>query len=226
MFEKIKDLMSGAGSALGVEIPTDFAAVSEAVDADHRSVERHRCVGGATRPEPVNSSASRRRKSSRYGGIAEAMMSDTSRSIDSRRSINRNTKEVIMTSRILILSTIVVGSLLVLTVPTTASAVVPSVMSRSTCTQGTNAMLTLSHDDGHVEAEIELHADRAGHIWKVRFYNETVKELTVMQRMNSEDGGGTLSVSRLVTNHAGTDRITVTATNQATRERCVVRATL
>jgi hypothetical protein len=131
-----------------------------------------------------------------------------------------------MKSRLLILSAAVVGSLLVLSAPTTASAVGPSVVSKSTCTQGTNAMLTLSHDDGHVEAEIELHADKAGHTWKVRFYNENVKALTVSQRTNSEDGGGTLSVSRLLTNHAATDRITATATNQVTKERCVVRASL
>jgi hypothetical protein len=31
MFQKIKDLMAGAGDALGVEIPTDFGAVSDAV---------------------------------------------------------------------------------------------------------------------------------------------------------------------------------------------------
>jgi hypothetical protein len=131
-----------------------------------------------------------------------------------------------MTSRVLILSAALVGSLLVLGAPTSASAVGPSMVSKSTCTQGTKAMLTLSHDDGHVEAEMELHADKAGHIWKVRFYNETVKALTVSQRTNSEDGGGTLSVSRLLTNHAGTDAITASATNQVTKERCVVRASL
>jgi hypothetical protein len=131
-----------------------------------------------------------------------------------------------MTSRRILLSTAAVCSLLVLSAPMTASAVGPGVVSKSTCTQGTNAMLTLSHDDGHVEAEIELHADQAGHTWKVRFYNENVKALTVSQQTNAEDGGGTLSVSRLLTNHAGTDRITATATNQFTKERCVVRATL
>ncbi len=131
-----------------------------------------------------------------------------------------------MTTPMLILSTAVVGSLLVLSAPTTASAVGPGVVSTATCTQGANAMLTLSHDDGHVEAEIELHTDQAGQMWKVRFYNENVKALTVSQRADSEDGGGTLSVSRLLTNHAGTDRITATATNQVTEERCVVRATL
>jgi hypothetical protein len=82
-------------------------------------------------------------------------------------------KEGVMTSRMLILPAVLVGSVLVLSAPTSASAVGASVVSKSTCTQGTNAMLTLSHDDGHVEAEMELHADKAGHIWKVRFYNET-----------------------------------------------------
>jgi hypothetical protein len=31
MFQKIKDLMAGAGDVLGVEIPADFGAVSDAV---------------------------------------------------------------------------------------------------------------------------------------------------------------------------------------------------
>lgn len=131
-----------------------------------------------------------------------------------------------MKSRLFILSAAALGSLLVLSAPMPASAVSPGVVSKSTCTQGTSAMLTLSHDDGHVEAEIELHADRAGHVWKVRFYNENVKALTVTKQANAADGGGTLSVSRLLTNHEGTDRITATATNQVTKERCVVRATL
>lgn len=130
-----------------------------------------------------------------------------------------------MKARALILSASVVGLLLVLAAPT-ASAVGPGVVARSTCSQGTNAMLTLSHDDGRVEAEIELHTDNAGDVWKVRFYNENVRALAVKQRANAEDGGGTLSVSRLLTHHAGTDRITVIATNQATQERCVARASL
>jgi hypothetical protein len=87
-------------------------------------------------------------------------------------------------------------------------------------------MLTLSHDDGHVEAEIELHSNHAGQVWTVRFYNENVKEFTGSRRANAEGSGGTLSVSRLLTNHAGTDVITATATNRVTKERCVVRATL
>ena len=131
-----------------------------------------------------------------------------------------------MTSRVLVLSATAICSVLVLSAPTSASAAAPGVVSRSTCTQGTNAMLTLSHDDGHVEAEIELHADRAGQTWKVLFYNENVREFAVSQRTSPEDGGGTLSVSRLLANHAGTDRITATATNRVTKERCVVRATL
>lgn len=131
-----------------------------------------------------------------------------------------------MKSRLRILSVAVVGSLLVLSAPASALAVGPSVVTKSTCTQGTNAMLTLSHDDGHVEAEMELHADKAGHVWKVRFYNEGVRELTVSQRTNSSDGGGTLSVSRLLADHGGTDAITATATNQVTKERCVVRASI
>ena len=131
-----------------------------------------------------------------------------------------------MLSRLRILSGAVAGSLLALSAPASALAFGPSVVTTSTCTQGANAMLTLSHDDGQVEAEMELHAGRAGHLWTVRFYNEGVKVLTVSQRAGSSDGGGTLSVSRLLINHAGTDEIRATATNQVTKERCVVRASI
>ena len=121
---------------------------------------------------------------------------------------------------------VLVGMLLVIGIPAPASGLSPTVMVRSTCTQGTNAMLTLSHDDGHVEAEIELHAREAGQVWTVRFFNEGVRELTVRRSANAEDGGGTLSVSRLLTDHSGANTIKATAVNRSTGERCVVQATL
>jgi hypothetical protein len=138
--------------------------------------------------------------------------------------VKRNKKVGIMKIRMRTLSAAVVGSLLVLSAPAGALAVGVSVVAKATCTQGTNAMLSLSHDDGHVEAEVELHAGKAGEVWKVRFYNEGVRAHTATQRTTSSDGGGTLSVSRLLTNHSGTDVITATATNRVTSERCVVRA--
>jgi hypothetical protein len=87
-------------------------------------------------------------------------------------------------------------------------------------------MLTLSHDDGHVEAEIELHSDKAGDTWKLRFYNESIRAMTVSRQAGASDGGGTLSVSRLLAHHPGTDAITATAINQVTKERCLVRAAI
>jgi hypothetical protein len=125
-----------------------------------------------------------------------------------------------------VIAAVAIGSAVLLATPLAASAAGPGVVTRTACAQGTNAMLTLSHDDGHVEAEIELHGHEAGQPWTIRFYNEKVREVTVSQRSTAADGGGTLSVSRLMTNHAGTDSITVTAVNKITKERCVVRATL
>jgi hypothetical protein len=87
-------------------------------------------------------------------------------------------------------------------------------------------MLTLSHDDGHVEAEVELHSDKAGDAWKVRFYNDSVRAATVSRQAGSADVGGSLSVSRLLTHHSGSDAIAATAINQVTKERCLVRASI
>jgi hypothetical protein len=141
-------------------------------------------------------------------------------------AVRTRPEEGTMTSKTVVLLSAAACSALLLTAPSPASAHVSSVTSRSTCTQGTHAMLTLSHDDGHVEAEIELHADHARHTWKLRFYNEKTLALTVSRRAGAEGRGGTLSESRLLTNHAGKDLVTVTATNTVTRERCVVRATV
>jgi hypothetical protein len=110
--------------------------------------------------------------------------------------------------------------------PSSAWGVSPGVIARAACTHGTSAMLTLSHDDGHVEAEVELHSDQAGDAWKVRFYNDNVRAATVWRQTGSADGGGSLSVSRLLTHHPGSDAIAATAINQVTKERCLVRATI
>lgn len=131
-----------------------------------------------------------------------------------------------MTRRTVARSVVSVCTALLLSAPMTASALAPAMTVRTTCTEGTRAALTLSHDDGRVEAEIELHAGRGGEVWKLHFYNESVKALSVSRRTSGTTSGGTLSVSRLLTNHAGKDRIKVTATNQVTGERCVVRATI
>jgi hypothetical protein len=126
-----------------------------------------------------------------------------------------------------VLTAAAVGAALLMTTP--ASPVFASnseVVSRGICPQGTRSMLTLSHDDGQLEAEIELHANKAGQPWRIRFYNEGTREVSVTRIMGSADGGGSLSVSRLLTDHAGPSNITATAVNRATGERCVVQGSL
>lgn len=55
--------------------------------------------------------------------------------------------------------------------------------------EGTRSHLTLSRDDGHIEAEIELHTARVGERWRVRFASEGVRFFTVLGTTVPEDGG-------------------------------------
>jgi hypothetical protein len=116
------------------------------------------------------------------------------------------------------------GLVLATPVPAAASTLVSA--TNATCTLGTKALLTLSHDDGHVEAEIELHAAKSGQSWRIRFFNDGVRVLTLTRNTVAEDGGGTLSSSRLLTDHADGNVITVRVVNQATGERCAVSASV
>ena len=102
----------------------------------------------------------------------------------------------------------------------------PTGATKVDCTAGTRALLTLSRDDGHIEAEIELHSPRAGQPWRIRFFNDGIRITTVNRQTKASEGGGTLSVSRLLDDHAGSDVIKVTAKNRATKERCVVSGTM
>lgn len=94
------------------------------------------------------------------------------------------------------------------------------------CTGSSRARLTLSRDDGHIEAEIELHTAKVGQAWRVQFSTEGVRFASVLTRTVPEDGRGGLSVSRLATDHAGADIVTVRARNLGSGERCVATGRL
>jgi hypothetical protein len=104
-----------------------------------------------------------------------------------------------------------------------ATAAAPAGATAVACNAGTRALLTLSRDDGHIEAEIELHARRAGQRWRVRFFSDGIAVTTVNRKATASEGGGTLSVSRLLDDHAGPDVIKVVVKNRVTKERCVVK---
>jgi hypothetical protein len=113
---------------------------------------------------------------------------------------------------------------------TTATAAASAVVSgrhvvAGNCSAGSRARLTLSRDDGHVEAEMEIHTAKVGQHWRLQFSTEGVGFATVVRITRPEDGRGGLSVSRLATDHAGPDVITVQARNLDTNELCTVQGT-
>jgi hypothetical protein len=113
---------------------------------------------------------------------------------------------------------------------TTATAAASTLVSgrhvvAGSCSAGSRARLTLSRDDGHVEAEMEIHTAMVGEHWKLQFSTEGVGFATVVKMTRPEDGRGGLTASRLATDHAGPDVITVRARNLDTNELCTAQGT-
>lgn len=133
-----------------------------------------------------------------------------------------------MRTRMMVAAASMVGLLVVIGALPAASAIAPEPNAATVgdCTGGTRARLTLSRDDGHIEAEIELHTTKVGQSWRVQFSTEGVRFASVVKRTVPEDGRGGLSVSRLATDHAGPDMVTVRARNLGSGERCVVTGRL
>jgi hypothetical protein len=113
---------------------------------------------------------------------------------------------------------------------TTATAAASALVSgrhvvAGNCSAGSRARLTLSRDDGHVEAEMEIHTAQVGEHWRLQFSTEGTGFATVVKMTRPEDGRGGLSVSRLATDHAGPDVVTVRARSLDTNEVCTIQGT-
>jgi hypothetical protein len=86
------------------------------------------------------------------------------------------------------------------------------------CSSATDSTLKVKRDDGRLEVELEIDANRTGQQWRVtmsdgrhRFFSGT--------RVTS-GRSGSFEVERHVADRAGADRITAVAHNPRTGERC------
>ena len=82
---------------------------------------------------------------------------------------------------------------------------------RGTCSKGATSKLKVSRDDGRLETEFEVDQNRSGVRWKVvlKRNGRTVVSTTKTTRAPS----GSFELRRLLTDGAGTDRITAKATS-------------
>ena len=99
-----------------------------------------------------------------------------------------------------------------------ASAKGLEVRAQGTCSQGSAWKLKAKADNGRIETELEVDTNRAGQAFAVRLHDNGV--LVWSGSRTTVAPSGSFSVARLLTNRAGTDRITATARTASTGETC------
>jgi hypothetical protein len=123
-----------------------------------------------------------------------------------------------------ILTTLALGTTLVLSLAGTAEAKSGDVKHAGTCSKTSTSKITLRPDNGRIETEFEVDQNRVGQRWNVAITDNGV----VVARGTATTAAlsGSFEFRRLLPNRAGTDAIVARAANPATGESCVARASL
>ncbi len=108
------------------------------------------------------------------------------------------------------------------------AAPAPAALARGTevrtsgaCSSGATWELKAKTDDGRIQVELEVDSNRVGQTWSVRLKDNGV--LVHSGTARTVAPSGSFSVGRRVTNRAGTDTITATATRTTTGQKCSAR---
>lgn len=92
------------------------------------------------------------------------------------------------------------------------------VIRRGTCTGATDWKVKASPEDGRIEVEGEVDANRDGQTWRWRLrHNDSLSARGVA---TTEGPSGSFEVRRMVVDAAGTDRLVFRARNPRTDEVC------
>jgi hypothetical protein len=95
------------------------------------------------------------------------------------------------------------------------------VRSSGTCTQGATWKMKAKADDGRLEVELEVDSNRVGQAWAVQMKDNGV--LVYSGTRTTVAPSGSFEVERRITNRAGADTITATATHAPTGQKCSAR---
>lgn len=95
----------------------------------------------------------------------------------------------------------------------------PEVHAAGHCSSATVWKLKAKTDDGRIDTEYEVDANRTGQVWTVAINDNGVRVFT--GRRTTRAPSGSFSVDRRLVNRAGGDRIVAVARNLRTGERCV-----
>lgn len=118
----------------------------------------------------------------------------------------------------------VAGVLAISAVPVSASAALARTDVKRSGTCGTHPWsLELSHDDGRIESDYELHNVSVGSTWRVVMKDKGVRFFRGTRTAGSDRY---IEVDRYTQNRSGTDRITVRAANLATGQVCGASASI
>ena len=93
------------------------------------------------------------------------------------------------------------------------------VVRRGSCTGATHWKLKVKPDDGRLEVEAEVDSNRVGQTWGWRLVHNG--STSASGTATTTAPSGSFEVRRRMVNLAGTDTITLRASNARTGERCV-----
>ena len=105
-----------------------------------------------------------------------------------------------------------------------AHAKAGDVVKTGACSASSTWKLKLSPDNGAIQLEFQVDQNVAGQTWRVRI-NQNGDRIFTGKRV-TKDPSGSFTVRLNATNTAGTDRFRAAATNVATAESCVGRASI
>ena len=111
-----------------------------------------------------------------------------------------------------------------LAVGTAASAKTGDVVKTGSCSGASNWKLKLSPDGGQIQLEFEVDQNKVGRTWAVRI-KENGARIFAGKRVTKAPSGS-FTVRLFADNPAGTDFFRASATNVATGESCVGRASI
>ena len=104
-----------------------------------------------------------------------------------------------------------------------ASAKDGDVIRRGACSGTSDWKLKLSPENGRIEVEYEVDANRVGQTWRVRLFHDG--ERVFAGTRVTQGASGSFTVRIVEPNHAGTDAFRASATNVAHGETCGGAAT-
>jgi len=107
---------------------------------------------------------------------------------------------------------------------TAASAKAGDVVKTGACSGASDWKLKLSPDNGRIELEFEVDQNKVGATWAVRIKQNGTR-IFAGKRVTKAPSGS-FTVRLLAQNHAGTDSFRASATNVATDESCLGRASI